>query len=149
MSQAQITNLSDIFRFIQGGNATFTLISKKTGVRFTYKAKRPDGEEITRPIWISVLSGSDNESSFSFMGSVFPNPDGREWILKSSPKSRVTPSASSYIGIQWLLFHLSKGQLPETVEFWHEGKCCRCGRKLTVPESIAQGIGPECIKHAH
>jgi hypothetical protein len=30
------------------------------------------------------------------------------------------------------------------VEFWHEGKCCRCGRKLTVPASIASGIGPEC-----
>jgi len=27
----------------------------------------------------------------------------------------------------------------------HEG---RCGRTLTVPESIERGIGPECIKHA-
>ena len=24
----------------------------------------------------------------------------------------------------------------------------RCGRTLTVPESIERGIGPECIKHA-
>jgi len=26
----------------------------------------------------------------------------------------------------------------------HEGKCGRCGRKLTVPLSIETGIGPEC-----
>ena len=28
---------------------------------------------------------------------------------------------------------------------WHEGRCGRCGRKLTVPESIEAGYGPECI----
>ena len=26
----------------------------------------------------------------------------------------------------------------------HEGKCGRCGRKLTTPESCLRGIGPEC-----
>ena len=26
----------------------------------------------------------------------------------------------------------------------HEGRCGRCGRKLTVPESIESGFGPEC-----
>jgi hypothetical protein len=26
----------------------------------------------------------------------------------------------------------------------HAGKCGRCGRKLTVPQSIETGIGPEC-----
>jgi hypothetical protein len=26
----------------------------------------------------------------------------------------------------------------------HEGKCGRCGRKLTVPESVKSGFGPEC-----
>jgi hypothetical protein len=33
------------------------------------------------------------------------------------------------------------------VEFWHEGKCGRCNRKLTVPSSIESGFGPECINH--
>jgi hypothetical protein len=28
----------------------------------------------------------------------------------------------------------------------HEGRCGRCGRTLTVPESIESGIGPECAK---
>ena len=33
------------------------------------------------------------------------------------------------------------------LEVWHEGRCGRCNRALTVPESIASGIGPECAKH--
>ncbi len=28
----------------------------------------------------------------------------------------------------------------------HEGRCGRCGRTLTVPESVTEGIGPECRK---
>jgi hypothetical protein len=36
--------------------------------------------------------------------------------------------------------------LPECIEIWHEGKCGKCGRQLTVPSSIETGIGPECIK---
>jgi hypothetical protein len=27
----------------------------------------------------------------------------------------------------------------------HTGKCGRCGRKLTDPQSIARGIGPDCL----
>ena len=32
-------------------------------------------------------------------------------------------------------------------EIMHEGRCCRCNRTLTHPDSIKTGIGPECAKH--
>src|SRR5271157_2617898 len=28
----------------------------------------------------------------------------------------------------------------------HEGRCCRCGRELTVPASIHAGMGPDCAE---
>jgi hypothetical protein len=34
--------------------------------------------------------------------------------------------------------------LPPVVEVWHEGACCRCGHKLSVPASIEIGHGPDC-----
>lgn len=37
-------------------------------------------------------------------------------------------------------------RLPNCVEVMHVGKCSRCGRKLTNPESISIGLGPECMK---
>jgi hypothetical protein len=36
------------------------------------------------------------------------------------------------------------GVLGRLLEVWHEGRCGRCGRALTVPESVERGIGPEC-----
>ena len=47
-----------------------------------------------------------------------------------------------------------RGAEPDAHGFWHqegyallaEGRCCRCNRKLTHPESIQYGIGPECAK---
>jgi hypothetical protein len=39
-----------------------------------------------------------------------------------------------------------QGKTPAEVdlEVWHEGRCGACGRRLTVPESIERGLGPEC-----
>lgn len=39
---------------------------------------------------------------------------------------------------------IAGGVIPPSLEVWHEGRCGRCGRALTVPESIASGIGPVC-----
>lgn len=36
--------------------------------------------------------------------------------------------------------------LLEELEVYHHGRCGRCGRKLTDPDSIVQGMGPECRK---
>lgn len=36
------------------------------------------------------------------------------------------------------------GVLPEAVEVWHEGSCCHCSKKLTVPASIELGKGWDC-----
>ena len=50
----------------------------------------------------------------------------------------------AYNGFRWLMNHLDS--LPSTVHVLHVGKCSRCGRKLTDPESIRYGLGPECRK---
>jgi len=44
----------------------------------------------------------------------------------------------------WLMDTLAKGELPDAIVFYHEGLCCRCGRRLTVPASILTGYGPDC-----
>jgi len=47
---------------------------------------------------------------------------------------------------EWTVKKLYNGTL-SGVKIFHEGKCCRCGRRLTTPTSVQNGIGPECIKH--
>jgi hypothetical protein len=47
---------------------------------------------------------------------------------------------------QYVINKLKLKNLPDFIEVWHEGKCGKCGRTLTVPSSIESGIGPECMK---
>ena len=54
------------------------------------------------------------------------------------------PSGVSVQAFIWFLNRIEADKPTDGFEFWHEGKCGRCGRKLTVPESIEAGIGPEC-----
>lgn len=135
----------DIQRFIEGGNATFTIRNPATGTRFTYRARRPDdaqpGKE--RPIWMSLMNGPDNEDSFQFIGTTWPANPGLTPI-RQSKKSKVSTEAPSFRALEWVLRNLLSQAHMDKIEVWHEGRCGRCGRKLTVPESVQRGFGPEC-----
>lgn len=45
----------------------------------------------------------------------------------------------------WTRVH-SELALPSNVEVWHEGSCCFCAKRLTVPASIELGMGPDCAE---
>jgi len=125
-------------QFALMGNATFTVRSCKTGTRFTFRVRQPKDDA---PHFVSVLNGPDNESNYAFLGTIF---NGEKFV--HGRKSRITPEAPSAVAFNWVWAHIGNG-LEGKVEIFHEGKCCRCGRKLTTPESVEAGIGPECIKH--
>ena len=56
--------------FMVAGNAIFTVTSKKTGTRFTYRVRK--GKDESAPYFVSVLTGSDNESDYRYLGTIFP-----------------------------------------------------------------------------
>lgn len=135
---ARITDPAEALNFIFAGRARFTLVSTKTGTRYTYRVSIKE-DEGQAPIWFAgVLSGPSNETDYTYIGFV---KGGRHLI--AGRKGR--PDAPSYKALDWTLRQLDQGHMPEALEFWHEGRCCRCGRVLTDPVSIARGIGPECL----
>lgn len=123
--------------FILGGNALFTLKSIKTGQRFTYKVIN----DKYRPGWfyVKILNGKDNTKDYRTIGEI--NIADAE-IKSLSIHTRDTPG---FMAISHVYLNLCVGYPMPSLEIWHEGRCCRCGRVLTVPESIENGIGPECI----
>ncbi len=129
--------------FILAGNAYFTLRSRRTGTRFTYRVARPKrARENNEDFWyVSLLNGPDNESNYTYMANLKRNGTLRMW---TNDKCRVGQDAPSYIAFKYMLEKLMQGVTLENMEIWHEGRCGRCGRRLTVPESVAAGIGPEC-----
>lgn len=146
MNERQFNDPESALAYILAGRATFTVISRKTGVRFTYRVKlAPTGSDPARnrPWFVSVLTGPENESAYTYLGNIWPNAKVRvDYTL--GRKSSVKADAPSNRAFDWLIRALRADKLPETVEIWHSGRCGRCGRLLTVPASIEAGIGPEC-----
>ena len=126
-------------QFVTAGKANFTIQSKATGKHLTYKVLK----HVTNPNlhFVSVLTGSDNESSYTYLGTVF---DGN--TFRHGKKSKISPDAVSAKGFDYLWKHIDAVPL-DKMEFLPATKCCRCGRKLTAPTSVELAIGPECIKH--
>jgi len=126
--------------FMLGGNATVTLVSTKTGTRFTYKIRAADDGKVH---FVSLLNGPDNESDYKYLGRIV---DGEKlWIGRRVPKAGdIGMDAPSALAFQWAWERLCRGVMLDSLEIWHEGRCGRCSRKLTVPSSIASGFGPEC-----
>lgn len=142
-----ISDSEAALRFILGGNATFTLRSKATGTRYTYKVRKAEdrptptwsGIPMGGPTWfVSLLNGPDNEGDFTYLGIVRDNQ------FKLTRKSRMTMQSKPVVAFAWMFDKLVKHAMPKDAEIWHAGRCGRCGRKLTVPESISTGFGPEC-----
>lgn len=124
-------------RFVKAGRAVFTVRNDQTGNRLTFKVNKCDGKDLW---FVSVLSGPDNERYYGYLGCLF----GDEF--RRTAKSRIGEDALSCRAFRWLSGLLQSGKdLPDHVHVYHEGRCGRCGRRLTVPQSIEQGFGPECI----
>ena len=147
----QLTDEAAIRMFILGGNATFTLKNTATQRRYTLKVKQlRDGGKATSPHFVKLMTGPDNETSYAYMGLV---KNGAEYV-HGGVKAKVPVDDRAHSTFEWLWRTINgknKGgktlaDFP-TFQFWHAGRCCKCNRKLTVPESIAAGIGPECAKH--
>jgi hypothetical protein len=120
-------------KFLTAGNATFTVVSKRTGARFTYRVRASEkyGPE---KLFASVLTGPDNTSDYTYLGVI----EGS--ALRRTRASTIDRDALSFQALSWLLGHIDSPM----VEFHHCGRCARCGRALTTPESIESGMGPEC-----
>lgn len=144
---------SQALKFLLAGNATLTAQSDRTGARFTYKVKRADpkdGQQEPPRLWfVSLLSGPDNEADYQYLGLIRPpmgQPDG-PLAFEHGAKSRIRPDAPSCVAASWLFRQLLRNRPTPQCSIYHEGRCGRCGRTLTVPESILSGFGPECIQH--
>lgn len=148
-TKGRFTTVVDIKEFCLAGNARITIVG--TATRFTYKISVCKDND---KLWfVAVLTGSDNEQDYTYLGTIraylgtVRECPGINYEYYHGVKSRIDNFARGAIAFRWFfrqIWHL--GKLEESLQVWHEGHCGRCGRLLTVPDSIARGIGPECMK---
>jgi hypothetical protein len=101
--------------------------------RFTYSVKESDDGKL---FFVKVLT---HPGHYDYIGIV----------VKASRSYSVTKavrmnSGSPSIVMFARFFMCCRERDYSWMEVWHEGVCGRCGRQLTVPESVASGFGPVC-----
>lgn len=128
----------DALRFLTAGRATFT-VESPSGARFTFRVARP---KYARPNgcthFVAVLAGPENTRDYSHLGTLWPNGEFR---------ARESGTLAG-IAFAWAWARLKRGRSLAPAKLYHAGRCGRCGRLLTVPESIRTGLGPECAGRA-
>ncbi len=135
----KLENIDDVVKFVFGGNAIITIESKKTGRWFTYRIRKANKEDKDSPYFVSVLTGGDNENSYTYLGMIF---NFTKFIL--TKKSSITKDALSYKAFKVFFDLLNKDILHKDMGIYHSGVCSVCGRKLTTVESFKDGMGPIC-----
>lgn len=128
--------VNNIDKFIFAGNAIFTLESSRSGKRYTYRIRQCQDNK--RLFFVSLLRGPDNISDYTYLGIIVNN------TFKLTKKSKYTFETPA---IKVFNFFFQKRHKLDKVglNIYHEGRCGKCGRKLTTPQSIKAGLGPVCI----
>ena len=125
--------------FMLAGKAIFTLVSLKTGTRYTFKVvHKPANEKYGESWMVSYLTGPDNWANYSYIGQI------KNGTFRTTKASKLTMASAPVAGFNWAFTRINAGLETPNMEVWHAGKCGRCGRLLTVPSSIEMGLGPEC-----
>lgn len=128
----------EVPKFVLAGNATITLQSGKTGKHYTYQVKRYRDQEL---YFIRLLKGPNNNEDYKYIGTY--RLQFNKFIPAKPHNSMPGDTLPSAIrAIEYLFDKLY--DKPDNLLVFHEGRCARCGRKLTTPESIKSGYGPEC-----
>lgn len=111
---------------------TYTVVDEATGDRRTFKVtvQPSDAKFAPSATILSVLNGPDNNSDY--LGFAFL--DGKT----VRPWKRFRESADLLRFAEMLVADPDKALVAKA--------CARCGETLTVPESIAAGFGPVCVK---
>jgi hypothetical protein len=150
-------------QFVTGGKAIFSVevpeafiaAQKQIGVEFhphyTYRVDRVEmpGNDLYPArtcYFVKALTGPDNTADYVYLGML----DAATGEVRLTAKSAFPATATRVRVAQRVLAALWAGNGDKIAaagwDVHHNGHCGRCGRLLTVPESVVSGFGPECVK---
>lgn len=139
-------DLKKLNELVYAGRAVITLYNEKRGTWYTFKIKASkDKAGRERVYFVDVLRGENNELDYTFIGTIFGDKyKGKVFRIKKD--GHFTESATCVKAINYFVENMDN--LPTNLKVFHSGTCLRCGRRLTTPESILTGLGPECANRS-
>jgi hypothetical protein len=131
-------------RFILAGNSEFILHSTKTNEDFKYKIKKKESlaNENSFVYFVSIIKGHDS----IYAGHLTFDESDNTFKFKQGNKGQIQANDLTIRSLVFVLNKLIRNETVGNLEVFHVGKCGKCGKKLTTPESILTGLGPQCCK---
>jgi hypothetical protein len=133
--------------FVLAGKSIFTveLPAGFDAPHYTFRVRKSEAtERWPAAYWVNLLTGPDNTADYQPVGKLDPETG----IITLTKNSRFTNDTFPVRLVRRVVGRLWANE-PEAItaagfDVHHEGRCGRCGRVLTVPESLETGLGPEC-----
>jgi hypothetical protein len=151
--EGRIVSPVSMLEYMLAGKAVFTIRSKRSQRHYTYKVTRAkDNGEQKSPLrwWVNVLTGDNNSNPhhYSKMGQVVCNSGGYPHfrMVQGAQFSKDSFPTAGFKHVLTAVVQEDEVALAG-FEFFHEGRCGVCNRRLTDPESVARGIGPVCLEN--
>jgi hypothetical protein len=148
-----------MIEMLQIGNGTFTL--NGMGFHLTFEIKTSKRGYFEGKRIVSIMVGRDNESDYQGIANL--ESDGTLRLWRKAEGCRKNPANGEPLTarqieavIRLILEHGKVGAVNgaeitkrfevnnRSYELLTSVKCIRCNRKLTHPDSVKLGIGPEC-----
>jgi hypothetical protein len=141
-------------QFVLAGDALFTIEmpagsnpDDRGRTHYTWLVQHVEANErFGESYFAKLLTGPENTRDYTYVGRLDPFTGQVKTTQKSQQWEGTYPLRllNRILARVWAGDHGAYEQ--HGFKTRHEGKCGRCGRTLTVPESIESGFGPECIK---
>lgn len=134
-----LSSVKDILEYVHCKSiAYFTLHSPKTGNHYTYKVSKDKQTYI-----LSVLTGDDNTECYTRIGRIYPGGYNGSKNYDELYQFNWSDRTQSWLAVQLLLTNAQK-YLQLGGQFLIPARCRRCGRMLTTPQAIEDGVGHRC-----
>ena len=141
--------------FMLAGCSEFIMKSGKTGHKLRYKLDKKLSTQMKNSDgslggdYIYWLNTAESNGTFVYAGVLFFDNKTKQFKFGKGARGNLNYNDVRVKSILYVLNRLYKGETSVNVEIYHVGKCGRCGKRLTDPESIERGLGPMCAKASH
>lgn len=132
----------DIKRFALAGNAILTIESGKTGKYYTLHIEKYNKSAYI----VRAFKGSDNENRLHYVYIGYYYNDTKKFAVSQEYRDRPTFAWPAIVRAAKYFFDTIDVS-PKILTVYHEGRCGKCGKRLTKPDSIKHGLGPKCRRY--
>jgi len=135
-----VNDVQNLKNNILAGKCIITIQSTETLKHYTFKIKK--SKQPDKNIhFIYVFADGDK---YIYFATIFNEKD-----LATTKNSKMKKDSTCFLAFRYLWLNILAGNVKNLnkLNIFHSGKCNRCGKTLTEPESIKRGLGPYCANH--